>query len=227
MSLQTRLRAYLLAHPKAFRLWAKGAKFISGVHWPRLAAIRNGGLYYRLEEADHDLIRRLLKSYYCFILTRRKSHLTTYTIGLMTWIATKKAAHYTHALMNVEGDLDNNIDFKLIEATSKGVHYSTFMEVFNCDSVAIMKPRGVSLAEWTYVLDEVKADFGREYDMLFDITNNLALSCIELIYDGLKKLPEYRQRFPNFISMIEQQNELTPQMLYDCGDFDVAFEIRR
>lgn len=221
------LRTFLAKHPLAFKVWTFGADIISNIHWPRTQALLNGGVYWALTEEDHDKIRRLLKEHYCFILTRRKSHLTTYMIGLMSWMATGKAAHYAHALMNVEGDLTNHIDFRLIEATGKGVHYSTFMEVFDCDSVAVLTPRGVGLTEWTFILDEVKADYGREYDMLFDITSDQALSCIELVYDGIKKLPDYEARFPNFIEMIKKQGELTPQMMYDCGDFDVVFEVRR
>jgi hypothetical protein len=201
---------------------------VSGIHWPRIQAVINGGIYYGLREADHDALRVLLKEHNCLILTRRKSHLTTYFIAIMSWFATKKAAHYAHALMNVEGDITNNIDYRLIEATGKGVHYSTFMEVFDCDSACILKPRGVSMEEWTFVLDTVKASLGEEYDMMFDLADETKVSCIELVYKGIKRLPNYAERFPQLLSLIEKmKGDLTPQMLYDCGDLDVVFEVRR
>jgi hypothetical protein len=221
-------RSFLVKYPRIYNLWAAAANFVSGIHWPRTQAVINGGLYYQLSEHDHDALRRLLKENYCLILTRRKSHLTTYFIGLMSWFATKKPAHYTHALMNVEGDITNHIDFKLIEATGKGVHYSTFMEVFDCDSVAILKPRTVSLAEWTSVLDMAKASLGAEYDLLFDLADENKVSCIELCYKAIKRLPNYQVRFANLLKLIEEKKgDLTPQMLYDCGDMDVVFEARR
>ena len=146
----------------------------------------------------------------------------------MSFFATKKTAHYTHALMNVEGDIDNHVDYRLIEATGKGVHYSTFMEVFDCDSVCILKPRGVEIQEWTMVLDSVKASLGVEYDTLFDLTDESKVSCIELVYKGIKQLPDYTRRFESLLRLIEKtKGNLTPQMLYDCGDLDVVFEVRR
>jgi hypothetical protein len=222
------LRSFLKSHRWAFKAWIKITGFFSSVHWPRTQAVINGGLYYSLAEKDHDALRLMLKTGYYVILTRRKSHLTTYLIALASWLATKRPAYYTHALMNVEGDIDNNIDFKLIEATAPGVHYSTFMQVFDCDAVAVLKPRGETIEHWTLVLDEVKKSYGSAYDNLFDISEANSVSCVEMVYQGLIKLPDYRNRFPNLIKLIEQSNgDLTPQMLYDCGDLEIVFEARR
>lgn len=209
-------------------VWDKVTDVFAAIHFNRTFAAVNGGVYYRLTEQDHDNIRALLKDNYFIILTRRKSHLTTYLIAIASLIASGKFSHYTHALMNVEGDLSGHLGYKLIEATGEGVHYSTFMQVFDCDSVVLLKPRGVSAEEWTAVMDTVKADLGRPYDDFFDISNDMTVSCVELVYWGLKKLPDYETRFANLVKLItDHKNDLTPQMLLDCGDLDVAFEVRR
>ena len=210
------------------KLWNGLMDIFASIHWPRTQAVINGGVYYKLTEADHDRIREILSKNYLIILTRRKSHLTTYLIALVSGIVDHKISHYTHALMNVEGDLDGHIGYKLIEATGVGVHYSTFMEVFDCDSVALLSPKGISLEEWTKVLDEVKNDLGKGYDTLFDISNDQKVSCVEMVYWGLKALPNFEQRFPKLVALIrERGNNLTPQMLYDTGELEVVFEVRR
>lgn len=212
----------------ALKLWDELIDVFAAIHWPRTQAVINGGVYYNLTEADHDQIREILSKNYLIILTRRKSHLTTYLIALVSGIVDHKISHYTHALMNVEGDLTGHIGYKLIEATGVGVHYSTFMEVFDCDSVALLTPRGIPLTEWTRVLDEVKTDLGKEYDTLFDISTNKNVSCVEMVYWGLKALPDFEERFPKLIALIRLRgNNLTPQMLYDTGELEVVFEVRR
>lgn len=209
-------------------VWQKGADFVAGIHWPRTAAVFNKGVYYSLTEADHDKIRKLLKDNYLIILTRRRSHLTTYLIALISWLKTRTKSHYTHALMNVEGDLDDALGTKLIEATGEGVHYSTFMQVFDCDSVCFLKPKEIPLEQWTLVLDAVKKEFGYPYDTLFDLQDDAKVSCVEMVYQGIKKLPDWEHHFAELAGLIERSgHELTPQMLYDCGDLELVLEIRR
>jgi hypothetical protein len=222
------LRKFLQSNPLALRIWSAGANFLASIHWPRFQAVLNGGIYYKLKEQDLDNIRRLLKEHYCLILTRRSSHLTTYLIYLISWLATRRASHYTHALMNVEGDIPNHIDFKLVEATGRGVHYSTFLEVFDCDSVCVLAPRGVDLVEWTLALQAARDSIGEAYDLLFDLNDEKKVTCVAMCYKAMKHLPDYEVRFPKLLELLKNSNgDLTPQMLYDCGDLDVVFEARR
>lgn len=209
------------------RWWNSMLDVLTKVHWPRFQALLNGGVYYRLQEEDHDKIRELLSKDYLIILTRTNSHLTTLLISIASLIVSRQYPRYVHALMNVEGDIPGHIGYKLIEATAKGVHYSTFMQVFNCDSVALLAPKGISLHEWTAVLDTVKKQLGTPYDTLFDLATNERVSCVEMIYWGLKTLPNYEERFPKLLKMIREDGNLTPQMLYDSGEFDIVFEVRR
>ena len=210
------------------QVWNGMLNIFAGIHWPRTQAVINGGVYYKLTEADHDTIREILAKDYLIILTRRKCHLTTYLIAIVSAFVDHNLSHYTHALMNVEGDIPGNIGYKLIEATGVGVHYSTFMEVFDCDSVALLSPKGVPLAEWTKALDEVKTDLGKCYDTLFDISTDQQVSCVEMVYWGLKSMPDFETRFPKLVALIQERgNNLTPQMLYDTGELEVVFEVRR
>lgn len=212
----------------ALKVWDKLLKFFAAIEWPRTAAFFNRGVYYKLVEADHDMIRQMLKDDYLLIFTRRNSHLTTHLIALISMIVSRRSVHYTHVLMNVEDAIDGHVGYKLLEATNTGVHYSTFMEVFNCDSVALLKPRGIEMEQWTKVLDHAKRQFGKPYDNLFDITNDEAVSCIELVYWSLKQLPSYELRFPKLVELLSKPHaNLTPQMLYDTGELEIVFEVRR
>lgn len=212
----------------ALKIWEAMCTFFASVRWQRTQAVINGGIYYKLTEQDLDTIRAILKGDYLLIFTRRKCHLTTYLISLISMFASHKSAHYAHVLMNVEGDLKEQVGYKLIEATNSGVHFSTFMQVFDCDSVALLKPRGIELAEWTVTLDYAKNQLGKPYDDLFQLANDNQLSCVELVYWGLKQLPDYEARFPKLVALLNVPNpRLTPQELYDTGEFDIVFEIRR
>jgi len=209
------------------KLWNGMLEFFSDIKWLRIQSTINGGIYYELTEAEHDKIRDILAKNYLIILTRRKSHLTTYLIAVVSAFVDHKLSHYTHALMNVEGDLPGNLGYQLIEATGVGVHYSTFMQVFDCDSVALLSPKGIPLEEWTKVLDKVKTSLGKDYDTLFDLSSDKQVSCVEMVYWGLKSMPDFEQRFPKLIALIQERgNNLTPQMLYDTGELEIIFEVR-
>lgn len=212
----------------ALSVWNTVMDMVAAVKWNRTQAVLNGGVYYRLTEMDHDRIRDLLAKNYLVILTRRSCHLTTYLISIASLIKTGRFSHYTHALMNVEGDLAGHVGYKLIEATGVGVWYNTFMNVFDCDSVALLAPKGVPIDEWTKVLDKVKSQIGKAYDTLFDVMSDQQVSCVEMVYWGLKELPDYESRFPALVSLIKTHgNNLTPQMLYDCGELELVLEVIR
>jgi hypothetical protein len=39
-------------------------------------------------------------------------------------------------------------------------------------------------------------------------------------------LPDYEVRFRRFEDLIQKRKNLTPQMFYECDDFEVVFEVR-
>jgi hypothetical protein len=201
----------------------------SRTSWRSFRALFNHGIYYDLKEEDLDKVRKYLSKSYFIILTYRKAHLTTWLVGLLTLIKTGKWPKYSHVLMNVdsENDKDNWNCFKLIEASNKGVHYSTFMEVFDCDAVCLLQPKNISQEELNYIIDGLLTQHGYKYDDLFDLSDQTHVSCVELVLNALKKTPNYATDFAELDKMINKVGNLTPQMYLDCPDFKKILEIRR
>jgi hypothetical protein len=198
-------------------------KLAAKIHWERLVGPR----YYALTDYDHDRIRGMLTPHYYFILTYRRTHLSSFLVKLGHWFVTGRWCTWTHALMNIEGDrIRNDLDFRLIEATVKGVHFSNFLDVFDCDGVVLLSPTNISSDEWTRMLDLVLSFSGRKYDNLFDLTSAEKLSCVEVIYQAIR-LSRLQDKFPDLFDKLKSHRSLTPQMLYDCRDLKVALEIRR
>lgn len=203
---------------------------LSAFNWSKLRGLLNGSnREFNLTNSDLDKLKVLLAGEYYLILTQRTSHLTSWLIGILSFIKTRKWPDYTHVLMNL--DLVENADefdrFKLMEATNSGVHFSTFMEVFNCDSVCILQPRNFDKDKWSAVMKELALQLGKGYDNLFDIMDDSHVSCVEMVLDSLRADPDYKTDFANLQSMIDKVKNLTPQMYRDSSDFTVVFEAKR
>jgi hypothetical protein len=203
-----------------------GLNVINYIEWNRLKAFFRKGKYWNLTQEDWDAIRKFCTENHYVILIRRKTHLTTYLISLGGFLKTGRLGYWSHALMNLENEVSHDDDFRFVEATAKGVHYSTFEEVFDCDSVCLLRPKGFTDKDWTDTLDELREDLGRPYDMLFDLKSDRSLSCVELVFDALRGSDDYLD-LPKLREVIEKSGNLVPDMFYDCGDFDVVLEIRR
>ena len=176
-----------------------------------------------------DVVRKKLKKDYYIILRRHNGYLSTYAIAFAHWVLTLgKKGYYSHALMNLEDTVKQDADYRFIEATGKGVHYSDFTEAFNSQtsSVALLKPKCMTLAKWTKVMDKAKTELGKPYDTLFDLSNDQSLSCVELVRSALQGLPDYETDFANFEAMIKKYKNLDPQMFYECDDFEIVWESR-
>lgn len=210
--------------------WDKITTFVSGIEWTKFRSMLRGGKNgYDLTAEDHEIIKQKLASGYYIILTKRETHLTTYFIGLMSLVKTGKVSQYTHALMNL--DLEENPEaferFKLMEATSKGVHLSSFLEIFDCDSVCLLQPKNVTADDWDEIMAGLSTQMGKKYDNLFNINDDTYVSCVEMVLDSLRFSPKYWDAFPHLEEMIKHVGNLTPQMYRDCEDFEVALEIKR
>lgn len=190
---------------------------IGKIHWKYTPGLS-------LDELNkiHDM---LIPNYY-IILTHRDNHLSTFFVGLASYILTRKWSYWAHALMNMEDEVATDKDFRLIEATGAGVNYSPFDLVFQVHGVTLLKPKNMSADHWTAVIDRAKTEIGKPYDSLFDIKNDNALSCVELVRTALMAEPNYAENFANFETMISENKNLTPQMFYDCPDFEIVYESR-
>ena len=172
-------------------------------------------------------IAELLKPHYYIILTRRSNHLSTFLIGLSNLVLRGKWGYWSHSLMNLEDEVTEEDDFRLIEAIGRGVTYSDFDNVFNVSDVALLKPKNMSPEYWTIVLDRLKTKLGTPYDTLFNLKSEAEVSCVELVRIALKAEPDYEKNFANFERMIKKSRNLTPQMFFDCPDFEVIWQAKK
>lgn len=175
-----------------------------------------------------DTLRVALTKDYYLICVRSSNLLSAWVVGLTDWVMTGKFGFYAHCLMNLENEVRGDEDFKLVEATPRrGVSYSMFEKVFSsASSVALLKPKTFTIENWTKVMDKSRTYVGRKYDTLFDFANDNKLSCIELVRNALQADPNYHINYANFEALLKKHGKLTPDMLYNCPDFEVVFEDR-
>lgn len=194
-------------------------ELLSKIHWKQ----EN-----KLDNEDFCILKDKFVSDYYIIATRKSSHLTTFFIAMGNFFLTGKWGFYTHVLMNLEDIVKTDDDFRFIEATGTGTHFSDFKTVFGeVDSVALIKPKNMTIEEWTAALDKAKTYLGRPYDNLFDLKNDLEINCVELIRLALQGLPDYETKFSNFEQMVAKKGKLTPDMFSQCDDFEIVVEIKR
>jgi hypothetical protein len=175
--------------------------------------------------ADRTEIAALLANGYYIILTGNKNHLSSIVVSFLSWVKTGVWANYTHVLMNCDNitDPSDTASFKFVEATGVGVHYSTFDQVFECDTVCLLTPNNIDNAEWTQIIDALLKQQGKPYDDLFDLSDDTHVSCVELVLNALRAV-NYDEEFANLKTLIEQQKNLVPQMYRICQDFMVKYE---
>ena len=191
-----------------------------------LTGIINWKLTNPLTEDEKAKVNVLLVPNYYIILTRNNNHLSSYIIGLGDLIYTHKFGYWGHALMNMENEVVNDTDFRFVEAIGTGVQYATFDQVMAINSIALLKPKNMAVEAWTAVLDKAHSDVGKPYDTLFDMKQDQKLSCVELVRNALMAEPNYAADFSNFEAMVQKYGKITPQMFYDCPDFEVVYEVR-
>lgn len=178
-----------------------------------------------LTATDRETLAELLASGYYIILTGERHYLSGVVVSFLSWVKTGRWAKYTHALMNCD-NITNPSDvasFKFMEATGKGVHYSTFEKVFKCDTVCLLTPIKIDNSEWTVIIDALIKQQGKPYDDLFDLVDSSHVSCVELVLNALKAA-NYKEEFYDLNRLIEKEKNLVPQMFRTCQDFTVRYE---
>ena len=179
-------------------------------------------------QSELELIKPMLAHDYFIIATRRRNYVTSFLINLSHFFLTGKWGYYTHVLMNLEDEVHSDADFRFIEATTKGTKFSTFDEVFSkVDGIALIKPKSMTLMEWTDCLDAAKVHLGKPYDNLFNLKDQMEINCVELVRLALMRLPDYDTRFSNFEKMLKNKKYLTPDMFAQCEDFHTLLEMRK
>lgn len=181
-----------------------------------------------LTKNDDAKLKEMFVNDYYIIATRRGNYFTTFCIAVGNFFLTGRWGFYSHVLMNLEDTVKTDDDYRFIEATGAGTHYSGYDEVFGTvDAVALIKPKNMPIEEWTKALDEIKVYLGTPYDNLFDLKSTLEINCVELIRLALEKTPDYSTRFAEFEKMVAKKKKLTPDMFVECSDFEVVYTIKR
>lgn len=181
-----------------------------------------------ISQDDKKIIMSMLEKDYYIICTRHGNHLSTYAIALAGLLGTGTWGYYGHVCMNMENDVQTPDDFKIVEAIGTGSRFSSFDDIFgDASAVCLLRPKNMTIASWTAVLDKARTEVGKPYDTLFDLTDDKKVSCVELVRDALEGEGCYQKDFPNLEQMINKIKNLTPQMFRDCPDFEVAYEVRK
>ena len=180
---------------------------------------------HKITMADREVLAKTLAAGYYIILTGSGSHLSSVLVSFLSWIKTGKWAKYSHALMNCDNieNADDRAKFKFVEATARGVAYTTFDEVFACDRVCLLTPKNITNEEWTKIIDALLDQVGLPYDDLFNLADSTHVSCVEVVLDALEAV-DYADNFKNLSAMIKHEGNLVPEMYRDCADFTVAAE---
>lgn len=181
-----------------------------------------------LSTEDVAELRQHLTNNYFVIATRRSNFLSCWFINMGHFFLTGRWGYYTHVLMNFEDTVTDDFDFRFIEAATVGVRYTTFDHIISgCDSIALIKPKNMTLSDWTIALDAAKKQLGKPYDTLFDISSTMKLSCVELVRIALMAQDDYMLKFPHFEARIARAKNLTPQMFLESPDFEVVWQVRK
>lgn len=178
-----------------------------------------------LTTEEKQKLAELLASDYYIILTSNNYHLSSIMVRVLTFLKTGKWPRYSHVLMNVDFITSPKPDkFKFMEATVKGVHYSSFDEVFDCTDYCLLKPANVELKNYTAVIDEMIENHGKPYDDLFNLLNDESMSCVELVRDALMEITDYAKYFNDLEQLIQRSGNLMPEDFYHCLDFDITHQ---
>lgn len=180
------------------------------------------GREYNLTDEQRDKIEELLDQENLVILTWRSTHFTSYLISIANLLLTGKLGKWSHACMNMEYISRGRSELKIFEAVGKGVVKSRFEDVFNCDRVCLLRVKNINQE---LVSESIKTYLesliGRKYDDNFNMNDDKKVSCVELVYWAL-----YKNGFKlsALMDMIIKYKNLTPQMYYDCRDFEIVYE---
>ena len=181
-----------------------------------------------IPEGDREILREMFARDYYIVSTRRANYLTSWFMNLGHFLLTGRWGYWTHVLMNLEDEVQTDTDFRFIEATGHGTHYSTLEQVLDkVQAVGLMKPVSMTSTEWTACLDRAKTMLGRPYDNLFNLVDGEEINCVELVRSALMALPDYETRFAAFEAMITKaKGKLTPTMFAECPDFHIVWIVK-
>jgi len=180
-----------------------------------------------LTDAEKDEIAKYLSSGYYIILTGENGRLSSLAVQFMSYVLTGRWSNYSHCLMNCDfiSDPSQRNQFKFVQATTVGVGYATFDDIFNnSDYVCLLTPKLIDNDQWSGVIDALVKENGTPYDDLFDLADSTKVSCVECVLNAFKSLPDFDKDFGRLERMIKHKENLVPSMYRACPDFKIAYE---
>lgn len=208
-------------------LYDKFVNYVIGrINWTGIKYYLTGREY-NITDDEMDEIVSYLSSGRYICLSRRNTHLTTYLISISHFLLTlmnkfyrPKFGYWSHVFMHIE----SGVHLDIIESVGKGVVRTNYYRALNVDSICILKPKHFCEDEVENANDLAVKYIGSLYDTSFNIYDDNRLSCVELAYRCLSRVKNHG--LPGLNTMVRRMGNLTPQMFYDCGDFEIVYEIR-
>ena len=194
-------------------------KVLGRIMWPGFRYLLQGKEYDLSHEQTKTIVSMMNERRYIG-LNYRKTHLTSYFIGLSHFLLTGRWGKWAHAFVNVEASTERDCDLKIIEAVGSGVRIARFWDVLNCDKVVLLDAN-LDDSEWNKVSDLIRGVVGRKYDTRFKINDSMEFSCVELPYWAIKSVKP--EAVKNLTKMIEKSGNLTPDMYLESEDFEVIY----
>jgi hypothetical protein len=178
---------------------------------------------YAILDNELEIKRYLVKGYYGIAIFDPYS-LSSLFVVISTWILTGKIPKYTHILMNVEPENAEHNDFRFVEATSKGYHYSDFKTALgHAKRIALLTPKYYTQEQVDTTVSVAYEKIGADYDFKFNEQDFKDLTCCETYWYRLQKLPFSDDNFRCLKMLMEYEGNLTPQMFL-CPDFRIVKE---
>lgn len=180
-----------------------------------------------LTDAEKDELAKYLASGYYIILTGENGRLSSLAVQIATYALLGYWSPYSHCLMNCDmvSDPSQRSQFKFMQATTVGVGYATFDDIFNnSDYVCLLTPKKIQNDQWSSVIDALIEENGKPYDDLFNLADSTKVSCVECVLDAFKALPDFDKVFGALERMIQHKSNLVPAMYRACPNFEIAYE---
>jgi hypothetical protein len=189
------------------------------------------GQSYNLNYKDITDALKLMKTGRYVGLVTRKSHLSTWVICLghyiACWMHGKKPniGKYGHCFLHLEDDLTDNEGFQIVEAVEKGCKISEFWDVLLVDSICLLRPKNYSDDQLEEMINISKKYVGLPYDKKSNMHDHSSVNCVEGQYAALMSID--MNGLPNLNAWLKSTKLITPDMIRDCGDYEIVYETRR
>lgn len=192
------------------------------------------GLKYFFQGREFDLTDEDIETACDYLLADRyiglgwrKTHFTSYLIAIGHFILTGRWTLWSHAWANIDDETKDPFRMRIYESVAVGAKISRFWNVLNVDAVALLRPKHLSAEQWEKVNTAIVSAISRKtkYDIFANEEDHSEVNCVELVVMAI--LEAAPDALPGTSAMMKKTKALTPPMLYESGDFDIVWEVRR